>query len=98
MKGKGILLLLMVLFLSAYFEVLIEDYIAGTWELKTYLLNDMDLTMEMNISDVSSIADFSAAHSTLSTSLVDVEIISGSEYVYSFENGGDTQEFRFLKK
>ena len=140
MKRKVILLLLSALIFNACSESLIEDYIAGTWELKMYVLNGIDQTTEMNISnyeetytldgiysrgyvdgkqqlveetgkfdineddmtihisDVSSIADFSADHSTLSTSLVDVITIDASEYVYSFENGGDSHEFRFIKK
>lgn len=54
--------------------------------------------MSIHISDVSSIADFSSANSTLSTSVVDVISIDDIEYVYSFENGGDMHEFRFIKK
>ena len=140
MKRRVILFLLSALIFNSCSEVLIEDYIAGTWELKMYVLNDTDQTAEMNISnyeetytldgtysrryidgkqqqvdeignfeineddlslhisDVSSIADFSAAHSTLSASLVDVKTIEESEYIYSFENGGDLHEFRFLRK
>jgi len=140
MKAKNILLLLSAVMFTSCSEELIEDYIAGTWELKMYLLNDVDATtdikisnyeetyvldgtysrryvdgkqqlveeagnfdineqeMSIHISDVSSIADFSADHSTLSTSLVDVKTIDESEYIYSFENGGDSHEFRFIKK
>ena len=140
MKGKTILILLSAMMFTSCSEVLIEDYIPGTWELKMYLLNDVDATTEMDISnyeetyvldgtysrryvdgkqqlveeagnfdinesemslhisDVSSISNFSAAHSTLSTSLVEVTTIDESEYVYTFENGGDFHEFRFIKK
>ena len=61
-----------------------------------FSINEDD--MSIHISDVSSIADFSDAHSTLSTSTVDIISIDDSEYVYSFENGGDLHEFRFMKK
>ena len=61
-----------------------------------FSINEDD--MSIHISDVSSIADFSAANSTLSTSTVDVITIDNTEYVYSFENGGDMHEFRFIKK
>jgi len=140
MKAKNILLLLSAVMFTSCSEELIEDYIAGTWELKMYLLNDVDATTDINISnyeetyvldgtysrkyvdgkqqlveevgdfdineqeksihisDVSSIADFSADHSTLSSSLLDVKTIDESEYIYSFENGGDSHEFRFIKK
>ena len=132
--------MLMALLLSSCTEVLIEDYIAGTWELKTYLRNDSDETLEIQISgyeetyildgtfkryyvdgkqmqvaesgtfdikedrrtihlsDISSIADFSEAHSTLSTSTIKVVVLDETEFVYSFENGGDLHELRFIKK
>jgi len=61
-----------------------------------FSINEDD--MSIHISDVSSIADFSDAHSTLSTSTVDIISIDDSEYVYFFENGGDLHEFRFMKK
>jgi len=61
-----------------------------------FSINEDD--MSIHISGVSSIADFSDAHSTLSTSTVDVITIDDTEYVYSFENGGDKHEFRFMKK
>ena len=125
---------------SAWLKVLIEDYIAGTWELKANLRNDVEETsdiyisdyeesyvlaetysrkyidgkqqlveetgkfdikeddMSIHISDVSSIADFSDHHSTLSSSILHVETINDTEFVYSFENGGDNHEFRFIKK
>ena len=133
-------MLLMSVLISSCSEVLIEDYIAGTWELKTYLRNGVEETsninisdyketyilyevylrsytdgkqqsleetgkfdinqddMSIHISDVSSIADFSNHHSTLSTSIIHVETINETEFVYSFENGGDRHEFRFIKK
>lgn len=125
---------------SSCSDQLIEDNLAGTWELKMYVMNDVDHTADMNISgytetytvdgiysrryvdgkqqlveesgaysinetgrslhisDVSSIADFSAAHSTLSTSTAEVITIDEAEFVYSFENGGDTHEFRLLRQ
>ncbi len=140
MKTKGLAILLMSVLISSCSEVLIEDYIAGTWELKTYLRNGVEETsninisdyketyilyevylrsytdgkqqsleetgkfdinqddMSIHISDVSSIADFSNHHSTLSTSIIHVETINETEFVYSFENGGDRHEFRFIKK
>ena len=140
MKSKVLLSMLMALLLSSCTEVLIEDYIAGTWELKTYLRNDSDETLEIQISgyeetyildgtfkryyvdgkqmqvaesgtfdikedrrtihlsDISSIADFSEAHSTLSTSTIKVVVLDETEFVYSFENGGDLHELRFIKK
>jgi hypothetical protein len=51
----------------------------------------------LHISDVSSISDFSELHSTLSSSTVDVILLDETEFVYSFENGGDKHEFRFLR-
>ena len=59
-------------------------------------INEDNLTI--HISDVSSISDFSDQHSTLSASTIKVETIDESEFVYTFENGGDKHEFRFLKK
>jgi hypothetical protein len=132
-------LLLAMLFTSCS-DVLIEDYIAGTWELKSYARNNMEETQEIHIasyeetyilggtfqrnyldgkqnqvdetgkfdinedkqtihlSDISSIADFSNDHSTLSTSTIKVVILDETEFVYSFENGGDKHAFRFIKK
>ena len=140
MNRRIIILFLSVLIFNSCSEVLIEDYIAGTWELKMYVLDNIDQTAEidisnyeesytlegiysrryvdgkqqlieetgkfeidedntsLHISDVSSIADFSAAHSTLSASMVEVKTIDESEFIYSFENGGAIHEFRFLKK
>jgi len=92
--------------ISVYEETYILD---GTFSRK-YIGGDQNLVEEtgkfsineddrsIHISDVSSIADFSAANSTLSTSTVDVLTIDNTEYVYSFENGGDMHEFRFIKK
>lgn len=130
----------MSILLTACSDVLVEDYISGTWELKVYLRNNVDESseiyisnyeesysldgvftrnyldgdqnlveeegkfsideddMSIHISEVSSIADFSDANSTLSTSTVDIITIDDTEYVYSFENGGDKHEFRFIKK
>ena len=61
-----------------------------------FSINEDD--MSIHISDVSSITDFSEANSTLSTSMVDVLSIAETEYIYSFTNGGDSHEFRFIKK
>lgn len=52
----------------------------------------------IHISDLSSIADFTDEHSTLSTSTAEVKTIDDVEFVYTFENGGDSHEFRFIKK
>jgi hypothetical protein len=132
-------LLLAMLFTSCS-DVLPEDHIAGTWELKSYARNNIDETSEIKIanyeetyilggtfqrnyldgkqnqvnetgkfdinednrtihlSDISSIADFSNDHSTLSTSAINVVILEETEFVYSFENGGDKHAFRFIKK
>jgi len=140
MKAKATIILLSVIILSSCSDDLIEDFIAGTWEMKTYLRNDVNESSEItisnyeetyvldgtfsrsyidgkqsqvdesgtfgineddrtiHISDVSSIADFSEEHSTLSTSTIDILTLDDSEYVYSFKNGGDTHEFRFIKK
>jgi len=140
MKAKFLAMLLSSMALTSCSEVLIEDYLAGTWELKTYLRNDVDESsdihisyyeesyvlgetysrryvdgkkllveesgkfdinedqMSIHISDVSSIADFSDFHSTLSSSVIHVETINETELIYSFENGGDTHEFRFIRK
>lgn len=140
MKSSFILVLFMSILLTACSDVLVEDYISGTWELKVYLRNNVDESseiyisnyeesysldgvftrnyldgdqnlveeegkfsideddMSIHISEVSSIADFSDANSTLSTSTVDIITIDDTEYVYSFENGGDKHEFRFIKK
>jgi hypothetical protein len=140
MKTKGLVIVLASVLFTSCSDVLIEDYIAGTWELKAYLRNDVEETSDINISDyeeryvlaetysrkyidgkkqiveetgkfdineddmsihisdVSSIADFSDHHSTLSSSIIHVETINETEFVYSFENGGDNNEFRFIKK
>jgi len=140
MKTKGLVIVLASVLFTSCSDVLIEDNIAGTWELKAYLRNDVEETSEINISDyeesyalaetysrryidgkqqlveetgkfnineddmsihisdVSSIADFSDHHSTLSSSIIHVETINETEFVYSFENGGDNHEFRFIKK
>jgi len=65
-------------------------------ETGTFEIDDEGNTI--HISDVSSISDFSEAHSSLSTSTITVEILDRSEYAYSFENGGDKHEFRFTLK
>lgn len=65
-------------------------------ETGTYLIDEDNRTL--HISGVSSISDFSDAHSTLSTSLVMVVLIDETELAYSFENGGDEHEFRFLRE
>lgn len=140
MKIKGLLFIISTVLIASCSEVFIEDYIAGTWELKTYLRNDVEETsdihiseyketyvldgtysrsyvdgkqqfveetgkfeinetdMSLHISDVSSIADFSDFHSTLSSSILYVETINDTEIVYRFENGGDSHEFRFIRK
>jgi len=49
----------------------------------------------LHISNVSSIQDFSEAHSTLSSSTYTIIKLTASEYWYQFENGGDSHEFRF---
>jgi hypothetical protein len=140
MKTKGLVIVLASVLFTSCSDVLIEDNIAGTWELKAYLRNDIEETSEINISDyeesyalaetysrryidgkqqlveetgkfdineddmsihisdVSSIADFSDHHSTLSSSIIHVETINETEFVYSYENGGDNHEFRFIKK
>jgi hypothetical protein len=134
------ILLFSLLLLASCSDVLIEDYIAGSWELKTYLRNGVDETSgisisayketyviggtlsrryidgkqqlieetgkysinednsSLHISDLSSISDFSEHHSTLSSSTLNVETIDEAEFIYTFENGGDKHEFRFLKK
>ena len=140
MKQSTMLILFAGLMLTSCSDVMIEDHLEGTWELKTYLRNDVDETMmiyiadyeetyqldgtftrsyiagdqesvnetgefsineensTIHISDVSSISEFSEAHTTLSTSTINVEVIDESEYAYSFENGGDKHEFRFIRK
>ena len=140
MKTKLLAVLLSAMTFASCSEVLIEDYIAGTWELVTYHRNDMDETSEVHISDyeenyilgdtysrkyidgkqqvveesgsfdinednrsihisdISSIADFSDLHSTLSSSIIHVKTIDEMEFIYSFENGGDKHEFRFMRK
>jgi len=140
MKIKALVLFASIILMSSCSEVLVEDFIAGTWDMKSYFRNDVDETSEMKISEyeetyvlgdtfsrryidgkqalveetgnfsinedemtihisgVSSIADFSDLHSSLSTSTLEVVTIDDTEFVYSFENGGDTHEFRFLKK
>ena len=140
MRTQLLLLGVSIILISSCTEQMIEDHIAGTWELKSYHRNQTDETAEMKISnyeetylldgtysriyidgkqhlveeagkfsinednwsmrisDVSSIADFSDMHSTLSTSTIQVEHIDKIELVYSFENGGDKHEFSFIKK
>ena len=139
MKTNALFILALTALFTSCSDVLIEDYIAGSWELKTYLRNDVDETpeiyvsnymetyvvdgtlsrryvdgkkllteesgkfsinednMTIHVSDISSIADFSEHHSTLSSSILKVETIDETEFVYTFENGGDKHEFRFLK-
>ena len=140
MKSKVMISLFLAMLFTSCSDVLIEDYIAGTWELKGYARNNIDETSEIHIagyeetyilggtfqrnyldgkqnqvdetgkfdinednrtihlSDISSIADFSNEHSTLSTSTIKVVILDETEFVYSFENGGDKHAFRFIKK
>lgn len=140
MKSTLTISFVLALLFTSCSEVLLEDYIAGTWELKGYARNNLDETLEINIasyeetyilggtfqrsyldgkqnqvdetgefdinedkrtihlSDISSIADFSNDHSTLSTSTIKVVILDETEFVYSFENGGDRHAFRFIKK
>lgn len=92
-------------FIADYLETYSVDgtYLREYMDGKQSLIRDTG-TFEINedqrsihISGVSSIADFSDLHSTLSTSVVDVHTLDDSEYIYSFENGGDTHEFRFVR-
>lgn len=140
MKKNIFLFMIAVTLTNSCNEVLIEDYIVGTWKLSSYVRNDVIETSDINISyyeetysldgtffrsyidgknllveetgkfsvneddltmhlsDISSISSFSSDHSTLSTSTIEVVTIDDSEYVYSFENGGDSHEFRFIRK
>ena len=140
MKAKIMISVLLAILLYSCSDVLVEDYIVGTWELQSYARNNMEETSEIHIdsyketyilggtfhrnyldgkqnqveetgkfdinedkrtihlSDISSIADFSNDHSTLSTSTIKVVILDETEFVYSFENGGDRHAFRFMKK
>ena len=40
-----------IMLITSCSDVLIEDYIAWTWELKAYLRNDVEETPDINISD-----------------------------------------------
>jgi len=51
---------------------------------------------ELRISDVSSISGFSAANSTLSSSAYKILKLTETEFRYSFINGSDEHEFRFI--
>jgi len=81
-------------------ETYSRKYIDGKQQLveETGKFDIKEDDMSIHISDVSSIADFSDHHSTLSSSILHVETINDTEFVYSFENGGDNHEFRFIKK
>ena len=61
-----------------------------------YVINEE--TKSVHLSDISSIDQFSEEHSTLSYSSVMVIKFNNSEMVYTFENGGASHEFRFIKK
>ena len=62
----------------------------GTWSIN-------DDNEDIHLSDVSSINNFSTHHSTLSTSAVHVLKLTEDELWYTFDNGGDTHEFHFVK-
>lgn len=51
MKHKPGILLLASFILSSCSDVLIEEHIEGTWELQSYLRNDVDETPEMKIEE-----------------------------------------------
>ena len=51
MKTKGLVIVLASVLFTSCSDVLIEDNIAGTWELKAYLRNDIEETSEIDISD-----------------------------------------------
>ena len=53
--------------------------------------------LSVNISNVSSLGEFSAANSTLSASSYTIKKLTKDEYWYTFDNGGDTHEFHFVK-
>ena len=81
-------------------EEYIRNYLNSTEETVAdsgrYSFSDDQRTL--HISDVSSIEDFSEAHTTLSSATYNIVRLTGSEYWYSFENGGDNHEFRFTAK
>ena len=88
----------------------VENYSDPDIYIRSYLNSDLEEVADsgrfifsddfksMHISDVSSIEDFSDEHSTLSSAVYTIVRLTGTEYWYSFENGGDAHEFRFLSK
>lgn len=87
----------------------VETYTESGQYSRSYRDDDGDLFSEqgdyrftseqdLDISGVSSIEDFSNNNSTLSSSTYLILRLKKDEYWYSFENGGDTHEFRFIKQ
>ena len=54
--------------------------------------------LSVNISGVSSINNFSAANSTVSSSTYTILKLDGSEFWYQYENGGSLHQFRMTKQ
>ena len=61
----------------------------GKWEFK-------NRDKEIHISDVSSIRQFSAENSTVSSSIYNINKLSETALVYSYDNGGDNHQFRLI--
>jgi len=70
-------------------SALIEE--TGSWSFK----NDKK---EIHVSDISSIRDFSPNNSTLSSSVFHIVELSDIQFKYSFQNGGDNHDFRFIQE
>ena len=54
--------------------------------------------MQITFSDLSSVGEWSAEHSTLSTATINILRLNGEELWYSFVNGGDTHQFQLIKQ
>lgn len=53
---------------------------------------------EFKITSVSSLKEFSDENSTLSTDYYTIVQLEGSDYTYSFTNGGDSHQFEMTKQ
>jgi len=84
-----------------------EEYSGTDTYSRTYTNADLEVVSEsgrfvfsddnlsLNISDVSSIQEFSEDHSTVSSATYNILKLTATEFRYQFENGGDSHEFRF---
>ena len=71
---------------------------AGTAQYDTSGTYAFDADVNLDIKGVSSIQNFSAANTSVSSSTYIVDVLKVDQYWYSYTNGGDTHQFRMIKQ